>query len=197
LDFPSKFRDWISTLLSTSSSRVLLNGVDGVPIKHGRGLRQGDPLSPLLFVLAIDPLHHILCKATVQGRLHKLSGRAPTTCTSLYADDAAIFVAPIKDDINFLENSLTSFDQVTGLVTNCAKSHAAPITCENINLEETPYMLSRTICLPPNEVFRPPIVRDTTRKNSLSIWKIEWLARLSLRLEGIPLWLVEWFSLKR
>jgi mannosylglycoprotein endo-beta-mannosidase len=46
LGFPTKFRDWIAALLSSSSSRVLLNGIAGNPIKHGRGLRQGDPLSP-------------------------------------------------------------------------------------------------------------------------------------------------------
>jgi hypothetical protein len=43
--------------------------------------------APLLFVLAIDPLHHIPRKATEQGNLHKLHGRAPTVHTSLYVDD--------------------------------------------------------------------------------------------------------------
>jgi hypothetical protein len=47
---------WIATILYTSSSRVTINGVPNPPIRHGRGLRQSDPLSPLLFVLVIDPL---------------------------------------------------------------------------------------------------------------------------------------------
>jgi hypothetical protein len=38
--------------------------------------------------------------------------------TSLYADDAAIFMAPIKRDINFLASMLHHFGDVTGLVTN-------------------------------------------------------------------------------
>jgi hypothetical protein len=39
LGFLSKFYDWVVALLSTSSSRVLLNGIAGDPIKHGRELR--------------------------------------------------------------------------------------------------------------------------------------------------------------
>ena len=129
-NFPSRFRDWISALLSTASSRVLLNGVPGDPISHGCGLRQGDPLSPLLFVLAIDPLHHILAKATEQGKLRPLRGNP--TRASLYADDAAIFVAPIKEDIQFLASTLGSFGEVTGLVTSYNKSHVAPTKYESI-----------------------------------------------------------------
>jgi hypothetical protein len=47
--FPPRFRNWITALLTTASTRVLLNGIAGAPIAHGRGLRQGDPLSPLSF----------------------------------------------------------------------------------------------------------------------------------------------------
>ena len=55
LGFPPKFRAWIAALLSSSSSRIMLNGLPGPPVKHGRGFRQGDPIPPLLFILAIDP----------------------------------------------------------------------------------------------------------------------------------------------
>ena len=46
----------LSCVRSTSTSKVLVNGFPDEAIQHGRGPRQGDPLSPLLFVLAIDPL---------------------------------------------------------------------------------------------------------------------------------------------
>jgi hypothetical protein len=73
-----------------------------MPIKHARGLRQGDPLSPLLFVLAIDPLQKILELATQHNLLHKIRGRRTVMRMSLYAGDVAIFVAPIKEDIQHL-----------------------------------------------------------------------------------------------
>jgi mannosylglycoprotein endo-beta-mannosidase len=125
--FPAQFRNWITALLSTASSRVILNGIAGPPIIHGQGLRQGDPLSPLLFVLAIDPLAQILHVATTHGLLHKIRGRGNILRTSLYADDAAIFVAPIKEDIQNLANILHSFGEVTGLATNFLKSSVVPI----------------------------------------------------------------------
>lgn len=97
--FPSRFRDWIVAPLRTSSSRVLLNGVPGSPIIHGRGIREGDPMSPLLFVIAIDLLQQLLNSATRLGLLHKIRWHCTIVRTSLYADDAAVFVAPIREDI--------------------------------------------------------------------------------------------------
>ena len=136
LGFPYKWRDWIAALLLTSSSRVLLNRVPNAPIKHGRGLRQGDPLSPLLFVLAIDPLQKQIELATELQMLTRLRGRTATIHTSMYADDMVIFVNPVKEDVTTLANILNNFGEVSGLQTNFQKSTVVPIRCEAIDLED-------------------------------------------------------------
>jgi hypothetical protein len=121
-------------LLTTSTSRVLLNGIAGTPILHGRGLRQGDPLSPLLFVIAIDMLTQILDQATTLGLIQKLRGRGKILRTSLYADDAAVFVTPFKEEIQNLATILDGFGNVTGLCTNFQKSSVVPIRCGHVDL---------------------------------------------------------------
>lgn len=133
--FPCKFRNWVAALLNSSSSRILLNVVPGPAIFHRCGFRQGDPLSPLLFVISIDPLQQLLELATRKGLLHKIRGRGTIMRTSLYADDAAVFMAPIKRDIDNLAAILKGFGEVSGLQTNFSKSSFIPIKCAHLNLE--------------------------------------------------------------
>jgi hypothetical protein len=67
--FGSRWRGWVSALLSTASTAVLLNGYRGKWFKHFAGLRQGDSLSPMLFILAMEPLQRLLDLATRDGLL--------------------------------------------------------------------------------------------------------------------------------
>ena len=58
--FPDLWLPWIATLLTTASSRVVVNGYAGPKFMHAQGLKQGDPISPLLFVIAMDALARVL-----------------------------------------------------------------------------------------------------------------------------------------
>ena len=109
LGFSRKWRDWIAVLLGTASSKVLVNGKPTRVIKHARGLRQGDPLSPLLFILAIDPQ---------KGLLNPILPKAAKLRCSLYADDASIFAYPSASELERLYKILTFFGNCSGLKIN-------------------------------------------------------------------------------
>jgi hypothetical protein len=113
-----------------------LNGVRGPWIKHKRGLRQGDPLSPYLFILAIDMLQYVLKSATDRGLLSPLRDRTAQIRLSLYADDAGVFINPIKQEVDLIIDIMRHFSDATSLRINVNKSTVAPIRCSQLNLDE-------------------------------------------------------------
>ena len=130
LGFSRKWRNWVSAILGTSSSKILVNGRPTQNIPHARGLRQGDPLSPLLFIIAIDPLQRIIEHAAQRGILHPVLPKAANLRCSLYADDAAIFANPNVTELKNVQKILKFFGECSGLKINMEKTEIFPIRVE-------------------------------------------------------------------
>jgi len=164
LGFGSRWRDLLCGLL-VSSTQVLLNGIPGGFIQHKRGLRQWDPLCPMLFILVMDVLNWMLTKASEAGLLQPLSRRPIQHRISLYADDVALFLKPAANDINLILNILQLFGDASGLRTNVQKSSVMPIQCSEDNMAVVQNLLPCEIMSFPCKYLGLPLsLRKLTRE---------------------------------
>jgi hypothetical protein len=129
--FPELWCDWMDLILTTSKSAILLNGVPGPWIDCKRGLRQGDPLSPYLFLLVADVLQKLIRQDPLLS--HPLVDGEP--CQVLqYADDTLIIMRASVQAAARLKSLLDMFADATGLVINFHKSTLVPmhVTAEEV-----------------------------------------------------------------
>lgn len=122
MGFGARWCSWVSIVLSTVSTSVLLNGARGPWFRNFTGLCQGDPLSPLLFILAMEPLQKLFDLVTADGSLSPIQHSAARVRMSMYADYVAIFLNPDKEEIREAKEILEVFGSVSGLVTITEKS---------------------------------------------------------------------------
>jgi hypothetical protein len=104
---------------------------------HARGLQQGDPLSPILFILAIDPLHRLIELVDTRGLLYPILPQAASLRCSLYADDAALFANPDRTELHHITQVLNFFGNCSGLKVNLSKTEIFPIRCDETLVSET------------------------------------------------------------
>lgn len=119
--FGPKWCLWISTLLSMATSKILLNGHKGPPIRHFRGVRQGDSLSPMPFILAMDVLHRVVTKACADRVLRPMQPQGVKFQCILYANNVILFIRPTPQEATVVKEILSIFSDATGLRTNLAK----------------------------------------------------------------------------
>jgi hypothetical protein len=123
IGIPQSMINWINTCLSTAHYTISINGESHGFFKATRGIRQGDPLSPYLFVLAMEGLGGILHKAAQQTTFRHHWRCKPTNITHVcFADDLMLFCHADIGSIGVLRSSLDSFTKLSGLTINFAKS---------------------------------------------------------------------------
>ncbi|OWM79398.1 hypothetical protein CDL15_Pgr022810 [Punica granatum] len=115
ISFPDKIVRWIKACISTPWYSVAVNGSLAGYFKEGKGLRQGDPLSPYLFILAMEIFTQMPDSAASEGKL----GFHPK-CQGLFlthlcfADDLMVFTDGELSSIRTLIYVLQSFYEISG-----------------------------------------------------------------------------------
>jgi len=124
MGFGSRWRSWVRNCLRSASISILINGSPSKPFKMGRGLRQGDPLSPFLFTIIAEVLSRMLQKASSLGLIRGLSvGKQNVYVSHLqFADDTLIFSEAEDHYIIMIQQILIGFQALSGLAVNYKKS---------------------------------------------------------------------------
>ncbi|RVW78761.1 putative mitochondrial protein [Vitis vinifera] len=116
-----------SGCISIASFSVLVNGTPEGYFNSSRGLGQGDPLSPYLFVIGMEVLSRLIHRAVGGGfllgcRVNGRGGDGALVSHLLFADDTLVFCEASEDQMVYLSCLLMWFEVISGLRINLDKS---------------------------------------------------------------------------
>ena len=218
MGFGSKWIRWINWCISTATFSVLINGSPSGFFRSSRGLRQGDPLSPYLFVIGMEALSCLLQRA-VEGnfisgcRFRGRDGGEIVISHLLYADDTIIFCDANAEQLMYLRWTLMWFEAFSGLKINIFKSEIIPLGRVD-NVEELAAELgcgvgslpTKYLGLPLGAPHRATGVWDSIEerfRNRLSSWKRQYISkggRLTLirsTLSSLPIYFLSLFRIPK
>ncbi|KAK3545128.1 hypothetical protein QTP70_001240 [Hemibagrus guttatus] len=121
MGFGPGFVAMVRLLYAGAVSRVIVNGHCSGLIKQRGGVRQGCPLSPLLYVLYLEPLAERLRREPAFQGLHIPGAGGTRAKVSVYADDATLFLGR-DEDFRAVSGILEAFSDATGARINHSKS---------------------------------------------------------------------------
>ncbi|PKI56643.1 hypothetical protein CRG98_022955 [Punica granatum] len=121
---PSNLRRLIFQCITTASMQVLWNGELTESFNMGRGIRQGCPLSPYIFVLCIERMSHLISSAVGEGvwRPIRAGRHGPPLSHPMFADDLLLFSKASLEQVQVIKNVLDALCAALGQKVNTAKS---------------------------------------------------------------------------
>ena len=124
LGFHEKWVNIMMECISTVSYSILINGEPHGYIKPSRGLRQGDPLSPYLFLFCAEGLHSLLQQAKNEGNICgvSISRSGPKLTHLFFADDSLLFCKATTNEVMCIQDILTTYELASGQQVNRQKT---------------------------------------------------------------------------
>ena len=123
-NLPQNFINTVKSLYESAETVIIINGVKSPPFQVSRGVRQGDPLSCLLFNIAIEPLANMLRQSNLKG--FSIPGVKERLITKLFADDTTVYLSEF-DSYTDLTGILEHWCVASGARFNVSKTEAIPV----------------------------------------------------------------------
>uniref|UniRef100_A0A8C5DDG2 Reverse transcriptase domain-containing protein n=1 Tax=Gouania willdenowi TaxID=441366 RepID=A0A8C5DDG2_GOUWI len=140
--FGEHFIEWVKIIYLKPVSSILTNSDRSQPFELQRGVRQGDPLSPLLFDITLEPL-----VIGIRGHpgIHGIKFGNVESLVNLYVDDLLICLSDPVVSVPNLLNYIKSFGKLSGYAINWDKCEFRPLTnmCCTF-LKSLPFKLANT-----------------------------------------------------
>jgi len=148
MGFPTLWRKWIKECVGTGTTSVLVNRYPTDEFSLGRGLRQGDPLSPFLFLLAAEGFHVLMESLSVNNLFsgYKVGRREPLEVSHLqFVDDTLILCEKSWANICDMRANLLLFEELSGLTVNFSKSLLVRVNINGSWLSEAALVLNSKV----------------------------------------------------
>lgn len=135
MGFSQQWVDWIYLCMSTVKYTFAVSGHEVGPIVPQRGLRQGDPISPYLFLLCAEGLSSLIQKSQARGDLHgcKIANSPPILSHLFFAYDCYLFFRATLTEAQCIKNCLCTYEKATCQQVNFHKSSI----CFSTNTNDT------------------------------------------------------------
>lgn len=123
MSFSEKWIKWVMICVTTVSYSISFQGSSIGPIIPTRGLRQGDPLSPYMFLMCVEGLPKSLKSAAKSGQISgcRVCTLAPSVTHLLFVDDSFLFFKATNSETRAVKSLLNDYELWSGQAVNYQK----------------------------------------------------------------------------